>query len=45
LADFKVPRYIVFETEPLPRLATQKISKPILREKYKDADTRLEKVR
>jgi len=45
LADFKVPRYVAFESEPLPRLATQKISKPILREKYKDADQRLERVR
>ena len=45
LADFKVPRYIALESEPLPRLATQKISKPILREKYKDADQRLERVR
>jgi fatty-acyl-CoA synthase len=45
LADFKVPRYVALENEPLPRLATQKISKPILREKYKDADTTLERVR
>jgi fatty-acyl-CoA synthase len=45
LADFKVPRYVAFENEPLPRLATQKISKPILREKYKDADKSLERVR
>jgi len=45
LADFKVPRYVAVEREPLPRLATQKISKPILRERYKDADTRLERVR
>ena len=45
LADFKVPRYIALESEPLPRLATQKISKPILREKYKNADTTLERVR
>ena len=45
LADFKVPRYVALETEPLPRLATQKISKPILREKYKDADQLLERVR
>ena len=45
LADFKVPRYVAFESQPLPRLATQKISKPILREKYKNADTTLERVR
>ncbi len=45
LADFKVPRYVALESEPLPRLATQKISKPILREKYRDADKQLERVR
>ena len=45
LADFKVPRYVAFESEPLPRLATQKISKPILRAKYKDAHETLERVR
>lgn len=45
LADFKVPRYVALEAEPLPRLATQKISKPILRDRYKDAHTTLEKVR
>jgi fatty-acyl-CoA synthase len=45
LADFKVPRYVAFEAEPLPRLATQKISKPILRDKYKDAHETLERVR
>jgi fatty-acyl-CoA synthase len=45
LADYKVPRYLVIALEPLPRLATQKISKPALREKYKDAANRLERVR
>ncbi len=45
LADFKVPRYVAFESEPLPRLATQKISKPLLRAKYKDAHETLERVR
>ncbi len=45
LADFKVPRYVAFESEPLPRLATQKISKPLLRVKYKDAHETLERVR
>jgi fatty-acyl-CoA synthase len=33
LADYKVPRYVVLETEPLPRLATGKIAKPALRAK------------
>jgi fatty-acyl-CoA synthase len=45
LADYKVPRYLVVEPEPLPRLATQKISKPVLRAKYKDAANQLERVR
>jgi fatty-acyl-CoA synthase len=31
LANYKVPRYVVFEKEPLPRLATGKIAKPALR--------------
>ena len=34
LAAFKVPRYLVLSDEPLPRLATGKISKPALRERY-----------
>ena len=45
LADYKVPRYLVIEPEPLPRLATQKISKPALRAKYKEAATQLARVR
>lgn len=34
LADYKVPRYVVLEPEPLPRLASGKISKPQLRERH-----------
>jgi fatty-acyl-CoA synthase len=45
LADFKVPRYIAVHAEPLPRLATQKISKPALREQYAQAHLTLPKVR
>jgi len=45
LADYKVPRYVAVRTEPLPRLATQKISKPALREEYRDAHLTLPKVR
>lgn len=45
LADFKVPRYVAIRSEPLPRLATAKISKPALREEYKDAHLTLPKVR
>jgi fatty-acyl-CoA synthase len=40
-----VPRYVVIEPEPLPRLASGKISKQALREKYKNADSQLQRVR
>ena len=45
LSNYKVPRYVVIEPEPLHRVATGKISKPVLREKYKNAHLRLRKVR
>ncbi len=45
LSDYKVPRYVVVETEPLQRLATGKISKPALRAKYADAHLRMKRVR
>lgn len=45
LADFKVPRFVAVRDEPLPRLATQKISKPALREEYRNAHLTLPKVR
>lgn len=45
LADYKVPRYVVFEDQPLPRLATGKIAKPALRAKYADQIASLKKVR
>lgn len=45
LANYKVPRYVAIEAEPLPRMASGKISKVILRERYKDAAERLPKVR
>jgi acyl-CoA synthetase (AMP-forming)/AMP-acid ligase II len=45
LANFKVPRYLAVEEEPLPRLPSGKISKAYLREKYKDAHSTLAKVR
>ena len=45
LADYKVPRYVVLESEPLPRNPSGKISKLNLREKYKDAAERLPKLR
>ncbi|HEX7759761.1 MAG TPA: AMP-binding protein [Caulobacteraceae bacterium] len=45
LADYKVPRYVVVEDEPLPRLATGKLSKPAVRLKWKDAAASLPRVR
>lgn len=45
LASYKVPRYVVVEPEHLPRLPSGKISKPALRERYKNAAANLEKVR
>lgn len=45
LADYKVPRYVVVEPEPLPRLATGKLSKPAVRAKYKDQFASLARVR
>jgi fatty-acyl-CoA synthase len=45
LANYKVPRYVAIEREPLPRMASGKISKIMLREKYKDAPSFLPKIR
>jgi fatty-acyl-CoA synthase len=45
LSNYKVPRYVALESEPLPRLASGKISKMPIREKYRDAHTFLSKVR
>ncbi len=45
LSDYKVPRYVVVETEPLPRLATNKLSKPAVRARYKDKIAELPRVR
>ncbi|HET6970195.1 MAG TPA: AMP-binding protein [Phenylobacterium sp.] len=45
LADYKVPRYVVVESQPLPRLATGKLSKPAVRAKYKDQIADLPRVR
>lgn len=45
LADYKVPRYVAVRDEPLPRLATGKISKPALREEYREAHLTLPRVR
>lgn len=45
LADYKVPRYLVVEPEPLPRLATGKLAKPALRAKFAELVPTLKKVR
>lgn len=45
LSDYKVPRYIVFSSAPLPRLATGKLSKPAVRAHYSRAHETLQKVR
>jgi len=45
LADFKVPRYVVIRQDPLPRLPSGKLAKTVIRDEYKDVDTRFDKVR
>jgi fatty-acyl-CoA synthase len=45
LARYKVPRYVVIDREPLPRLTSGKISKVALREKYRDAAMTLKEIR
>ena len=41
LSNYKVPRYVAFSAEPLPRLATGKLSKPAVRERYAGAHERM----
>lgn len=45
LADYKVPRYVIFSAEPLPRLASGKIAKNELRHTYADIPEKQTKVR
>jgi fatty-acyl-CoA synthase len=45
LSNYKVPRYVVYSAEPLPRLATGKLSKPAVREAYAGAHQTLARVR
>jgi fatty-acyl-CoA synthase len=45
LSNYKVPRYVVIEPTPLPRLPSGKLSKQALRAAYKDAASYLPKVR
>lgn len=45
LSNYKVPRYVAFSPDPLPRLATGKLSKPAVRQLYAGAHERLARVR
>lgn len=45
LSNYKVPRYVAFSADPLPRLATGKLSKPAVREAFAGAHAHLPKVR
>lgn len=45
LSNYKVPRYLAFSPEPLPRLATGKLSKPAVRQLYATAHETLPRVR
>ncbi|WP_184720024.1 AMP-binding protein [Caulobacter sp.] len=45
LSNYKVPRYVAFSAEPLPRLATGKLSKPAVRQAYAGAHQTLVRVR
>lgn len=45
LSNYKVPRYVAYSPEPLPRLATGKLSKPAVRKQYADAHKTMKRVR
>ena len=45
LSNYKVPRYVAFSADPLPRLATGKLSKPAVRALYAGAHETMERVR
>lgn len=45
LSNYKVPRFVAFSRDPLPRLATGKLSKPAVREAYARAHETLPRVR
>ncbi|GGE00244.1 long-chain-fatty-acid--CoA ligase FadD13 [Polymorphobacter glacialis] len=45
LSNYKVPRFVAFSAEPLPRLATGKLSKPAVRQIYAGAHAHLPRVR
>jgi fatty-acyl-CoA synthase len=45
LADFKVPRYVIVTDEPLPRMASGKLAKRVIREQHPDIANAYEKIR
>jgi fatty-acyl-CoA synthase len=45
LADYKVPRYIVLRSAPLPRLPSGKIAKQAIRDEYRDLAERFARAR
>ncbi len=45
LSDYKVPRYVVLRSEPLPRLPSGKIAKQVVREEYRDIGQRFTRAR
>lgn len=45
LSDYKVPRYVVLRSEPLPKLPNGKLAKVAIREEYRDVVTTHPKVR
>ncbi len=45
LADYKVPRYVVLRSEPLPRLPSGKVAKQAIRDEYRDIADRYARAR
>jgi fatty-acyl-CoA synthase len=45
LSDYKVPRYVVLRSEPLPRLPSGKIAKQAVREEYHDISQQFPRAR
>jgi fatty-acyl-CoA synthase len=45
LADYKVPRYVVLRSHPLPRLPSGKVAKQAIRDEYRDVADRYARAR